>query len=406
MPNPKRPARLWLRPTKSGPGRYIILFEGRQHATGCLEGDVGGANDALQDFLRRLPKARPVGRRHPQEVTIAEALTAYLEHRTSAHADGTVLEKRPAEFMKRISDLNEFWGGMRVSEITGGTCRAYAKGRPRSSARRHLEDLRAALRFYGKEGYLEFAPEVVLPAKSQPRTRWLTREEAARLLWAAYRSKEAKPWHRQARNLQQQGLDHRQIAERLRTPPMTVYSALHDPRDPASKTRHVARFILIALYTGTRSTAICEATWDQYDLQKAIFHRRPSSEDEIANKRRTPVRLPDRLCAHLKRWRRSGGPGPVHFNGEMVGRISKAFNACVERSGITHASPHSLRHTAATWLMQNGTSLADAGAYLGMTEETLSTHYYHHHPDYNLAASQNIVMKPTVARKRRPANAA
>jgi integrase len=45
-------------------------------------------------------------------------------------------------------------------------------------------------------------------------------------------------------------------------------------------------------------------------------------------------------------------------------------------------SPHILRHTAATLLMQSGIDLAQIGGYLGMTVETLERVYGHHHPDF------------------------
>ena len=68
---------------------------------------------------------------------------------------------------------------------------------------------------------------MVLPPKGRSRERWLTRSEAARLIRHAWRYREVqkgKPIGRLAR-------------------------------------RHVACFILIALYTGTRAGAICAASF-------------------------------------------------------------------------------------------------------------------------------------------------
>ena len=45
-------------------------------------------------------------------------------------------------------------------------------------------------------------------------------------------------------------------------------------------------------------------------------------------------------------------------------------------------TPHVLRHTAATWLMQAGTDLWEAAGFLGMSVETLTRKYGHHHPDF------------------------
>ncbi|MEV5407153.1 helix-turn-helix domain-containing protein, partial [Streptomyces albidoflavus] len=57
-------------------------------------------------------------------------------------------------------------------------------------------------------------------------------------------------------------------------------------------------------------------------------------------------------------------------------------------------SPHTLRHTAATWSMQNGTDLAKAASFLGMTVETLERVYWHHHPDYQVDAAENLSRSP------------
>ena len=58
-------------------------------------------------------------------------------------------------------------------------------------------------------------------------------------------------------------------------------------------------------------------------------------------------------------------------------------------------SPHTLRHTAATWLMQRGVSIWQAAGYLGMSPETLDRVYGHHSPDYLKGAAHAITSKNT-----------
>jgi integrase len=55
--------------------------------------------------------------------------------------------------------------------------------------------------------------------------------------------------------------------------------------------------------------------------------------------------------------------------------------------------PHTLRHTAATWLMQRGVSIWQAAGYLGMSPEILDRVYGHHSPDHLRGAATAITGK-------------
>jgi integrase len=50
-------------------------------------------------------------------------------------------------------------------------------------------------------------------------------------------------------------------------------------------------------------------------------------------------------------------------------------------------TPHTLRHTRATWLMQSGVDRWQAAGHLGMSVEMLERNYGHHHPDYQKQAA-------------------
>ena len=65
-----------------------------------------------------------------------------------------------------------------------------------------------------------------------------------------------------------------------------------NPNGLASVWQHVARFILVALYTGTRAGAVCGAAFERVagagyvDLDRGIFYRRPAGARET--KKRQP----------------------------------------------------------------------------------------------------------------------
>ncbi len=129
------------------------------------------------------------------------------------------------------------------------------------------------------------------------------------------------------------------------------------------------------------------------DVEKGIFYRRAAGTRET-KKRQTPVRLPRRLTAHIERWIRKGIAEEfiVEWNGKPVQSIRKGFATAVTNAGLDAATtPHVLRHTAATWLMQNGAEIWEASEYLAMTPEMLTARYAHHHPDYQKNAAEMIV---------------
>jgi integrase len=63
-------------------------------------------------------------------------------------------------------------------------------------------------------------------------------------------------------------------------------------------------------------------------------------------------------------------------------------------------SPHTLRHTAATWLVQRRADPWQASGFLGISVKVLLDTYGHHHPDYMREAAAAITSKD-----RKPADA-
>ena len=60
-------------------------------------------------------------------------------------------------------------------------------------------------------------------------------------------------------------------------------------------------------------------------------------------------------------------------------------------------TPHTLRHTAAIWLMQRGVPVWEAAGFLGMSAEVLLSTYGHHHPDFLHGAANAITSKHRVS---------
>jgi integrase len=356
MPRRSKGARLWLRKAqydREGNLTHNAIWHIKdgehRESTGCRADDRGDAEKALSDYITRKHLAQAeTGLRPPAAIPVGDILALYARDVAPKHA-------RPAETGRRITALLTFFGDKVLSDVNGQLCRAYVGHRgTKGSARRELEDLRAAINHHRREGLCSAIVEVVLPDASAPRERWLTRSEAARLVLAAWRYREVQKGFPTGRRSRQ----------------------------------HIARFILVALYTGTRAGAVCNAALQPteghgwVDLAHGVFYRRPQGRSET-KKRQPPIPLPPELLAHLRRWKRRGQRFCVEWCGKPVGAIRKGFAAAVKNAGLgPDVTPHTLRHTAATWLMQQGTDAWEAAGYLGMTIEMLSQRYGHHHPDH------------------------
>ena len=378
MPRSAKGARLWLEPEeRSADGKivrraaWVIRDGARKIRTGCVGQDRKGAEQALAEYIAakyRVPRDRG---RDPSQILVLDVLNIYLIDRAPKHSDPTITKVR-------IMTLARWWGEKTLADVNGTTCREYVAHRmaqPRRSAkpevtgkparmvtaagaRRELEDLRSAINHHRMEGLCSEIVGVALPDKSEPREDWLTRSEAARLIWAAWRARQKMGEGRTDRNVG----------------------------------RHVARFMLVGAYTGTRHAAICSAAFSPaigrgyVDLESGVFYRRPQGSKQTS-KRQPPVRLPPRLLAHLRRWKRLGiaKHAVVEWNGKPVASVRKSFAAAAKAAGIDrHITPHVLRHTAATWAMQRGVNVWDAAGWLGMSPEVLERVYGHHHPDFQL----------------------
>jgi len=361
MPRPTAPPRLWLRKRRDGTDQWVILDAGRQIRTGAPAHDRRKAEKALERYLGR--KHKPdFGDGHPARVAVADALAVYSEK----HAPTT---KRPDLIGSAALKLAEFFGSKNCAAINATACTDYVAWRSAqkdargkidfskrvspSTARRELVVLSAALRWCWREGKLDRPIPVTLPAQSEPRERHLTRAEAAQLLWGAL------------------GFDD------------------SGKRHPFRINRHLARFILIGIYTGTRHDAILRLQWlpnttgGWVDLKGGVLYRRPPGAVE-RGKRRPPLPIPPRLLPHLRRWRKHTARFLIEWQGlPIASQERRAWRRARELAGLgPDVTPHVLRHTAATWLLQRGISVYDVAGVLGCSEEVIRRTYGHHAKDH------------------------
>lgn len=332
MPRQKQGPRLI--PDRKGRGNYYIRWT--ENGRNCEKSTFTSNNEEAQIILAEfiLRRARDGGPRQPENFPIVDAFESYaLEH-----APNTVA---PARIGYAIDALSPFWSELMVSEISPKTCKAYQheRGVSDGTIRREFGVLRAAINHEFKEGRLTRPVTVWMPPKPEGKDRWLNRVEAAALL-------------RASRN----------------EPRCRLYLPL---------------FILMGLYTGARKGSILSLRWPQVDLENRRIDLNPPGRKRTS-KGRPVIPIHHKLHFFLQKARsRSGDMGYViNIDGKPIKDIKRAFSTACDKAGLENVTPHTMRHTAGTWMAQDGVPMFEIAGWLGHGNERTSELYSHHHADH------------------------
>lgn len=182
-------------------------------------------------------------------------------------------------------------------------------------------------------------PGFGLPADSEPRDRWLKRDEIDRLLVAARGE---------------------------------------------GRVSRVERFLWLALETAGRKQALLDLTWDRVDFETGVIHLALPGLKQT-KKRRASVPISKALRPVLER-------AYAEREGDMVldhgGDVWAAVQSVVRRAGLAPAgrtatgiSPHVFRHTAATHMARRGVPLWLIAKVLGNSLSVVERSYAKHAPD-------------------------
>lgn len=328
MPRRSAGPRLWADKKRD---TWTIIDGRSRYRTGCGLAEIGRAQRSLQEYLER--KHKPAEGPNP---LLADVIATYGDE----HIKHTVSGKHIQYDLKKLA---KWWGTKKVSDVNAHTTRAYSAHRSAAvSARRELAFLNASIQHWKtNHAPLMATPKIKLPPKPQARQDFMTREQAAKFL----------------------------------------LGARHTP--------HLARFFLIGWYTGSRRSVITGLKWSMVNLETGVMQRKERNA-AVTKKRAPPVRLGNRLLAHLRRWHRlDGGKGPiVHFRGAPIHRPVRSWERVRINAGLPeYVVPHTLRHSRATHMLRAGVSPWEAANALGMSVTMLMQVYGHHAPDWQKDAA-------------------
>jgi integrase len=326
----------------------FVTVEIGKHRSTCLGGSCRGcqqvrqfkaewtredAENALAAFVLKIeqPKARVSG------LTLSRAAERYLAakaRKRSVMSDRRILEHFKTEFGKDTA----------LTEITASRISEYRAKRlattlgqdgqrlSAAAVNRPLALLRHLLRLACDEWeVLPTVPKIRLEKESQGRLRWLTPEEAAKLL------------------------------EKCR----------------AQNNPNLVDLVELALYTGMRQGELLGLTWDRVDRARGVVLL-----ERTKSGRRREVPLNGPADAILARRAADGPRDGLVFGTQSWYAFRGHWEAAVEAAGLEDFRFHDLRHTFASWAVQRGATLPELKDLLGHSSLAMVMRYAHLSPEH------------------------
>jgi integrase len=147
------------------------------------------------------------------------------------------------------------------------------------------------------------------------------------------------------------------------------------------------------MLTGVRRGEALGLTWERIDWARGVVLL-----TETKNGRAREVQLSANADAALARRWTPGATGLV-FGSRNWNSFRQAWVAAVKAAGIAKFRFHDLRHTTASWLVQQGRSLREVKELLGHSDIHITMRYAHLAPDHLRAAVASLdgILSPAPA---------
>lgn len=272
-----------------------------------------------------------------------------------------IYKKDDATVGYHMKHLKPFFKGVFFSQMGNQIAREYAEHRTTqpvtrgivkgsktvspATARRELDTLSASFGLARRDGYIQEIPHLEKPPASPPKERWLTYKEAGKLL------------------------------------------------ESAASNKRLLLFIQIAMNTGARPSSILELKWFQIDLKSRLIHFNEEGRAQT-KKHRPTVYINDSLLASLQSVKKKS----EYVLGGIKG-VKHTFKRACQRAGIENVTPYTLRHTAITWAIREGHSLALAGQLAGHLDPRTTMRYAKHDPSFTMDITGTLSTGVLLAQK-------
>jgi integrase len=165
----------------------------------------------------------------------------------------------------------------------------------------------------------------------------------------------------------------------------------------------------LLLHTGMRSGEAYKLTWDRVDLDRGMIDVptagktgwRPIPVNSVCKRALETLHRQSRgsefVIPRCGRWI----DGRRAAMGENW-KLGQWFRDALEKSGVLHATPHTLRHTFASRLVMAGVDLRTLQKFLGHSSIVMTMRYAHLSPEHGQAAIERLVTAIPPAPAKQP----
>ena len=140
--------------------------------------------------------------------------------------------------------------------------------------------------------------------------------------------------------------------------------------------------VVMSLSTGARRMEIWSLKWSDVDIEEGIL-----TFEKTKNDQRRSVPVSGHALSLLKQKRKKGILGSTLIFPSLVDPskpfdFRRPFNLALKKAGIENFRWHDLRHSAASYMVQNGVSLRIVGEILGHRDLSVTQRYAHLSPEH------------------------
>lgn len=345
---------------RRGNSRYWYVqfqFQGRTFIRSAKTTDKRVAEQLEREWRRELHARAFLGKR--ERVTIADAVAAFC--RTKAGTPNHRNLSIQSRHLDRLFRTARYLDAATSEDIERLKRDREYEGAGPASVRHLMNLLRGSWNHAKRLGYQ--VSEVEFPAIRIPkhRLRYLTTDEERQLLAELDPRRDVKG-----------------LAPYAERHPVLV-QAMWDAFD----------LVVLLLDTGARYSEIAGVEWRQVDLQAKTLHLwRPKVQNESV------LYLTDRAFETLSRRAESRAERQNVFlnrKGGKRGYASQAIRKAITRAGLEGVTIHTLRHTHATRLVQNGLSVYEIKEVLGHADVKTTMRYAHLEQQSVLLRARNVI---------------